>query len=334
MKRLLGVLVFFGLAGLAAFAFFNSWVEGPKGGGGRPVAVTIEQGSSAARIAETLEKSAVVDSALRFRLYLRKNGINADLRAGKYELETEQPFPALVSELKKGPPAEFVRLSIPEGSNLEQTAALVEAQTHIAAADFLAEATPAKIKPDILPEGSMTLEGFLYPTTYHVDKKETAPSLVARMLQEFDKQMSREGLDTATALGRTPYEMLVVASLIEEEAKVDDERARISTVIHNRLSNSIPLGIDATIQYAVRKYNGEPLTMSDLAINSPFNSRTRPGLPPNPLSSPRASSVAAALSPAQDDSLYYVLTADCIHHLFTSDYNEFLRAKANQPTNC
>jgi UPF0755 protein len=334
LKSFLAVLAFVALAGVAGFAFFNNWIEGPKGGGGRPVKVTIERGSSAAHIAETLEESAVVDSAFRFRLYLKKNGINADLRAGKYDLETEQPFPALVAELKKGPPAEFVKLSIPEGSNLEQTAALVEAQTDISAADFMAEATPAKIKPSILPDGVPTLEGFLYPTTYHVDKKETAASLVARMLQEFQKQMSREGLDTSTALGRTPYEMLIIASLIEEEAKVDEERPLISAVIHNRLARGIPLGIDATIQYAVKKYNGEPLTMSDLAINSPFNTRTRPGLPPNPLSSPRASSVAAALSPAQESSLYYVLTSDCIHHVFTADYNEFIRAKAIQPTNC
>lgn len=334
MKIFLGVLVVLGLAGIAGFAFVNSWIEGPKGGGGRPVAVTIDRGSSATRIAETLERSAVVDSALRFRLYLKKNGINQDLRAGKYELETAQPFAALVAELKKGPPAEFVRLVIPEGFNLEQTAAQVESLTHIAAADFLAEATPAKIKPGILPEGSTTLEGFLYPSTYHVEKKETAATLVARMLAEFEKQTQTEALDTSTALGRTPYEMLVIASLIEEEAKSDDERAKISAVIHNRLAMGIPLGIDATIQYAVKKYNGEPLTVSDLAINSPFNSRTRAGLPPNPLSSPRASSVAAALNPAQEDSIYYVLTSDCVHHLFTADYNEFLRAKGQQPTNC
>ena len=334
MKIFLGVLVVLGLAGVAGFAYVNNWIEGPKGSGGRPVAVTIDRGSSAARIAETLEKRAVVDSALRFRLYLRKNGINQDLRAGNYELETAQPFAALVAELKKGPPAEFVRLVIPEGFNLEQTAAQVERLTHISAADFLAEATPAKIRPGILPETSPTLEGFLYPSTYHVEEKETAATLVLRMLAEFSKQTQTEGLDTSTALGRTPYEMLVIASLIEEEAKSDDERSRISAVIHNRLAQGIPLGIDATIQYAVKKYSGEPLTVSDLAIDSPFNSRTRAGLPPHPLSSPRASSVAAALNPAQEDSIYYVLTSDCVHHLFTADYNEFLRAKGQQPTNC
>lgn len=334
MKIFLGLLLALALIAGGGLMYVNGMVKGPSGSGGKEVAVTIAQGSSASAIADTLQSKSVVDKALAFRLYLKKEGINADLRAGEYTLKTAQPFAEIVAELKKGPQAEFVKLSIPEGFNLEQTAEQVEKQTHITAADFLAEATPSKVKPNFLPNASTTLEGFLYPSTYFVEEKDTAATLVQRMLLEFDKQ-SQAALAAPNSLGRSPYEMLVIASLIEEEAKADEDRAKISAVIHNRLKKNIPLGIDATIQYAVKKYQGQPLTVSDLAINSPFNSRTRAGLPPNPLSSPRASSVKAALNPAPgDDSIYYVLTSDCLRHFFTSDYNEFLKAKNQQPKNC
>ena len=265
---------------------------------------------------------------------MRLNDINADLRAGKYKLETAQPFDDLIAELRKGPPAEFVRLTIPEGLNVEQTARRVEEQTHISAADFMAAANPATARPTILPPNITTLEGFFYPTTYFVEKKETAQSLVARMVGEFHKQTEDDDLGAENELGRSPYEILIIASLIEEEAKSADERDEISAVIHNRLRRNMALGIDATIQYAVRKYEGQPLTVSDLNIDSPFNSRTRPGLPPHPISSPRKGSIEAALEPANADYLYYVLTQDCVHHKFTADYNEFLVAKNNQPQTC
>jgi UPF0755 protein len=334
LKKFLGFLVVMGLLAAGAAYFVWNWAQGPETPGGDPVEVTIEQGSSATRIADTLEEAKVVDNALAFRMYMRFNDINADLRAGKYKLETAQPFDSLITELKKGPPAEFVRLTIPEGLNVEQTAEVVGEKTHIPAADFLAAAVPATARPSILPANSTTLEGFFYPTTYFVEKKETAQSLVARMVGEFHKATEDADLAAENETGRTPYEILVIASLIEEEAKSAEERDEISAVIHNRLKSNMALGIDATIQYAVKKYEGQPLTVSDLAIDSPFNSRTRAGLPPNPIASPRKASIEAALNPADSDAIYYVLSSDCVHHVFTADYNRFLAAKNVQPTNC
>jgi len=334
LKKVLGFLVVLAFVGAAAAYFVLDWAKGPRVSGGEPVEVTIERGASATSIASTLEEANVVDNALAFRLYMRLNGINADLRAGQYLLETSQPFEDLIAELRKGPPAEFVRLTIPEGQNVEQTADLVEEQTHISAADFLAAATPDTVRPEILPATGTTLEGFLYPSTYFVEEKETAETLVTRMVAEFQRQTEDLDLGADNEHGLTPYQILVLASLIEEEAKSADERDEISAVIHNRLKMGMALGIDATIQYAVRKYEGQPLTVSDLNIDSPFNSRTRTGLPPHPISSPRKASIDAALHPSNSDYIYYVLTEDCVHHLFTADYNEFLVGKNNQPRNC
>lgn len=334
MKKILIPLLVLAVVGVGAGIYFLNWIGGPAGDGGEEIPVTIPSGSSTEQIARTLEDNKVVDSALAFRLFLRREGVGSELRAGDYEFRIAQPFDDLLAALKKGPPAEFVELTIAEGLNIEQTAEAVEAQTHISKADFLAAATPERISPALLPQGGETLEGFLYPSTYFVEEKETAETLVARMVQEFDKRTGELGLSEPNDFGLSPYEVLVLASLVEEEAKADEERHRISAVIHNRLESGMALGIDATIQYAVNKYHGEPLTVSDLAIDSPFNSRTNAGLPPHPISSPRAGSIEAALNPAEDDATYYVLTEDCVHHFFTADYNEFLAAKNRQPAGC
>lgn len=334
MRKVLIVLLTLATIAVGAGIYVLDWIEGPDGNGGADVPVTIPNGSTVPQIAETLEEYRVVDSALAFRLFLRREGVGSELRAGDYELQIAQPFESLLAELREGPPAEFVRLTIAEGLNIEQTAEAVGEQTHISAEDFLAAVTPDQVRPELLPEDGTTLEGFLYPSTYFVDLEESAESLVQRMIEEFESQTQGVGLGEPNDFGLGPYELLVLASLVEEEAKADSERGRISAVIHNRLDAGMALGIDATIQYAVRKYHGEPLTASDLEIDSPFNSRIHAGLPPHPISSPRASSIEAALNPPQDDAIYYVLTEDCIHHLFTADYNEFLAAKNRQPTDC
>jgi len=267
-------------------------------------------------------------------LYLKTSGVTGGLKAGKYNLRSDMPFPELVSQLEMGPEIKFVKLVVPEGLNIEQTAGQVGKLTHVSAEDFLAAATPDTVRPDILPDDISTLEGFLYPTTYFIEEKDTPESVVLRIVGQFTKQFQKQDVAKAAELGRTPYEILIIASMIEEEAKADDERTKISAVIHNRLKQGIALGIDATTQYAVRKYSGQPLTKSDLESDSPFNTRKRAGLPPTPISSPRASSINAALNPASESYLYYVLGADCVHHTFTTNSADFIRAKARQPRNC
>jgi UPF0755 protein len=330
------VLLSLATVAVAAGIYLNSWINDKGEPTGLPVTVSIKEGTSAASIANTLQNQRVIDSALAFRLYLRTQDVGSELKAGKYKLRTDLPFATILSELRKGPDIEYTKLVIPEGLNIEQTAAQVERLTNISAADFKAALAAPTRRPSILPAGVNSLEGFLYPTTYFVDPtKETAATLVARMVSQFEQEMGKVNMEQgAGALGLNPYQVLVLASLVEEEAKVDEERSKISAVIHNRLRRSMPLGIDATIQYAVGKYNARDLTVSDLAVNSPYNTRLNPGLPPGPISSPRASSVLAALKPTQSEDLYFVLTKDCVHHAFTPNYSEFLTAKSAQPATC
>jgi len=331
-KVFLGLLIAV-IAVISAGLASSRWINDPGASEGKPVQFQVEQGTSASRIAEGLEKAGLIDSALSFRIFIKLKEQGAGLRAGDYTLRTGLSHERLLAILRKGPPGKFVRLVIPEGLTLEQTAAQVEKLTHISAADFLGAALAFSGRPSFLPEGS-SLEGFLYPATYFVEEKETALTLVGRLVDQFRKVADKANLKSAASLGKTPYEIIIIASMIEEEAKANEERDEISAVIHTRLQRGIPLGIDATIQYAVKKYDGQPLTKSDLEIDSPFNSRTRAGLPPTPIASPRLESIVAALNPAEVDFIYYVLTPDCVHHLFTASYEEFNRAKAKAPTNC
>ena len=312
------------------------WLQSKASGNGegQPVGVTIDMGTAGTAVADTLQQKGVIDSALAFRIYMKTRNISTDLRAGKYNLRTGMPYADVLARLQKGPAIEYVKVSIPEGFTLEQTAAQVEKKTHITAADFFAAATPATVRPSVLPPNINSLEGFLYPTTYFIEKKDDAASLVKRMVAEFEKQLAGQDMTKAAALGRSPYDIIVIASMIEEEAKADEERKNISAVIHNRLKSNIPLGIDATIQYAFKVYDGRELRVSQLESDTPYNTRKFAGLPPGPIASPRAGSINAALQPAAVDYLYYVLGSDCVHHTFTASPAEFSRAKAAQPRNC
>lgn len=300
---------------------------------GEPVAVVIRPGWNGSRIADELERRQVVGSPLAFRIFARLHGSTTDLKAGEYRLRTEMPFSVLLSELRKGPPVAFRRLTIPEGMTVNQAAEVVGRSTHISAEAFLQAASAATSRPAILPDGVTSLEGFLYPSTYFVIENETPVDLVRRLIAQFEKATADLDWDSSKNLNRTAFETLVISSMIEEEAKVDADRPLISAVIHNRLRRGMKLEIDATVQYAVSKY-GQRLTENDLNVDSPYNTRRYPGLPPGPISSPRVASIRAALSPADTDAIFFVLTEDCKHHLFTNDYDEFLSAKARQRDDC
>lgn len=327
-KAALAAAIFLAISATGGILAYRSVAAGSKDG--EQVAFVVQPGWPADRIARELQEQGIVTSAFAFRVFLRVTRGERDLRAGEYELRLDMPYSELARELRKGPELKFVRLTIPEGLTMEQTAARVEEHTHISTGDFLAAATTALVRPSIAPDGVKSLEGFLYPKTYYVIERETAPDLVLRLVRQFEQETGGLDWGAAASLDRTPFEILVIASMIEEEAKVDEERPLISAVIHNRLRLGMKLEIDATVQYAVRKYQGQPLTQSDLDIDSPYNTRKFPGIPPGPIASPRAGSIAAALQPAASDALFFVLTPDCKRHLFTADYNEFLRAKTAQ----
>jgi UPF0755 protein len=289
------------------------------------VYVTIEEGESTSSIADKLHQEGVVTSALLFRFLAWIEGKQDDFKAGQYVFNPGMHYGEVFSILEEGPNY-LVRVTIPEGLTVNQTAATVAEATNITVEEFEAAATSGDYQvPFIPPENQDNLEGFLFPKTYEFEAEASARSVVERLLSQFEIEVVDLDWTKAEGLGVTPYETVILASLIEREAILDDERPLVAAVIYNRLNAGMRLQIDATVQYALPQWK-DVLTYEDLETPSPYNTYLHFGLPPAPICSPGKSSMVAALNPAEVDYIYYVAIGDG-SHFFTSDYDEFLRVK-------
>jgi UPF0755 protein len=221
-----------------------------------------------------------------------------------------------------------VTVTIPEGLEMPQVAEVVSRGLGLDAAAFEEAASSGEhALPPYLPEDAPSLEGFLFPKTYEFPTGVDEDQVITRLLEQFEAEAATLDWDRAGALGLTAYEVVIVASMIEREARVDRDRAKVSAVIHNRLREGMPLQIDATVQYAMPEGN-RPLTFEDYEYESPYNTYLHPGLTPTPIASPGLESLQAALDPADEDYLYFVVTdPQTGEHAFAETYEEFLRLK-------
>jgi cell division protein YceG involved in septum cleavage len=227
------------------------------------------------------------------------------------------------------PPAE-VKVVIPEGMTRAQISEIAAAK-HLSGDYAKAAARSLLLSPRHYgaPHGTSDLEGFLFPATYDMTVGEPVARLVEEQLAAFRENFTESQIARARALHVTPYELLTVASMIEREAQISGDRAKIAAVIYNRLHAGVPLGIDATIYYAVEREKhiatyAHELTESQLHIDSPYNTRTHTGLPPTPISNPGNASIHAAAYPAHVNYLYYVAAADgCGEQVFSDTQSEF-----------
>jgi uncharacterized YceG family protein len=196
------------------------------------------------------------------------------------------------------------------------------AQPKLSAKTYLAATGARRISG--FGAGKRPLEGFLFPATYDFLAQTTSRQLVQSQLTTFRQNWSKLNLSYARAHGLTPYDVLIIASMIEGEAQVASERAKISAVIYNRLRAHMPLQIDATTRYGLHIPPTQSLTQSELHSDNPYNTRDRVGLPPTPIGNPGLASLKAAAHPANVDYLYYVRLPDHRHHYFTDNYQDFL----------
>ena len=171
--------------------------------------------------------------------------------------------------------------------------------------------------------GRKPYEGFLFPATYDFYKRTPTKTLVRDQLETFGENWSKVNLRYARKKNLTPYDVLIIASMVEKEALAPDDRPRIAAVIYNRLHARMPLGIDATIRYALDVPGTEPLRESQLRNPTPYNTRLHAGLPPGPIANPGLASMQAAAHPTHANWLYFVRKPDKVHHFFTASYKEF-----------
>ena len=298
------------------------------GGAEEPVAVVVEKGDTLSSVADKLEEAGVIGSSTLFRLEARLQGEETEIKAGEYRFVPGEDSQEILATLSNGDSVSAFTITIPEGLTLEQTARVVEEEGGIPAAEFEEAAGRTDYGYDFLDDPAIrTTEGFLFPKKYEFEKDTDAGQIVDRLLEQY--LIEKDGLDFAGAekrLNLSEYELVTVASLVEEESANTEERPLIAGVIYNRIRAGMPLQVDATIQYALGKAK-EDLKLDDLEVDSPYNTYKNTGLPPGPIASPSRESIEAALEPAQTDYLYYVLEADGKEHFFTDDYDEFLEAK-------
>lgn len=310
--------------------------------------ISIEKGTAPAAVIGKLVSEGVIANGTPVMLYLRTLGDASKLKAGDYKFPSPITPLQVLAELEKGE-ERVTRLTIPEGftifdiakrianflnKNQPDQSGTVDRGSPIiyTEKDVLALMNDTRMIDNLAPEAK-NLEGYMYPTTYEVDPSAMPEGIITQMVGQFGNTWKSEWTAAAKAKGLTPHQVVTIASLVETESKYPQERAIIASVIFNRLSKGIPLGIDQTNVYIAKmlgRWDGT-IHQSDLDVESPYNTRKRAGLPPGPISSVTVSSIEAALNPATTDYIFYVLDVQKNDgsHLFFASAADFERAKAD-----
>lgn len=314
------VVVIFLIAGLTAL-----WAKGQIWPGGEPgdeVTFEVQTGWSGKQVVEELSKAGIVGNSAVANLYFKFAG-NGRYEAGNYQMNKNLGAAKALKVIEQGPQQRFDTLTIPEGYTLTQTAARV-AEIGRDPNLFIQAGRNGTVKSKFEPAEQLNIEGLFFPDTYQVGTDETPEQVLQEMVKRFDDIATELNIEAgAAALGRTPYEIVIIASMIEREARVPEDREKISRVIYNRLAQDMVLNIDATVRYGVGKPS-DPLTQSDLQTDGPYNTYTRKGLPPTPIAAPGRASLEAALHPADGEWLFYVVADTSGRHVFTNTYQEHL----------
>ncbi|MGH2542558.1 MAG: endolytic transglycosylase MltG, partial [Ardenticatenaceae bacterium] len=298
-----------------------------------PVEFRVESGDTGASVASRLEEEGLIGSAELFRRLLRYRGADQSLEAGLFQLARNMTMDEIILTLQQGAVLE-VDITLLEGWRAGEMAGALEASGLITGTEYLALVQePSRFDYEFLrdlPAGS-TLEGYLFPDTYTVAKGEaSAESIIRRQLDNFDRRMTPELRAAAGARSMTLHEAVTLASIVEREAVVLEERGLIAGVFINRWLDSTVLNADPTIQYALglQEESGDwwkrPLTSADLAIDSPYNTYTQPGLPPGPISNPGLDTLRATIE-APNTNFYYFVSRNDGTHVFATTLEEHLR---------
>ncbi|MBX7257733.1 MAG: endolytic transglycosylase MltG [Candidatus Hydrogenedentes bacterium] len=317
------VLLFLALAGAGFFTYLMYDYVVSDGTPGALVRVEIPEGATGKVVGSILAEKGLVDHEVFFRFAIRLDKKPGTIKHGVYELPKGLSPTQLLHLLYEGPNVTIseYKITVPEGLSLKQTSELFgDPEGFIKAASNPELIASLGIKAN-------TLEGFLMPNTYFFDVEPAPEVMVARMLEEFRKQYAVLQSEFPEAASRDLMEVVTVASLVEEETKIDEERATVAAVVYNRLRKKMPLDMDSTLQYALEKY-GQRLLDSDKEVDSPYNTYKYPGLPPGPIAGPGLASLRAALNPAQVNYLYFVSNADGKSHTFSATLEEHNKAVA------
>lgn len=336
----IGVLIAIAVVAGAALFLFPRIFGGDSANieAGQQVSITIPEGSSGDAIATILVENHIIADSGEYYAAVKKLNAEMSLKPGDYQFETLQDPLSVVKQLVAGPNLEGVKLTVPEGKTVEQTAQLVEDAYGISADEFISQAKASAYAGDypfLADAGNDSLEGFLYPKTYTFAGTPTADEVIRAMLDQyqldvfdaFDFDAGRAAISATYGIELSDYELLTLASIVEREGLNADQRAHVASVFLNRLAGKGDfagrpyLQSDATLMYET----GGAVTAEDIqGIDSPYNSYQNAGLPPTPICSPSSEAILATLEPMDSDDLYFYITQD--EEYFSQTYDEHMQS--------
>lgn len=326
-------------AGIYGYGYYNESIYSPISQSEEPkkVEISIKRGTGSSQIAQQLYDAGLIRNIDTFKLYLRFSELGDKIQAGNYELSTSMNVVDIVDKMVRGDVIrDTITVTIPEGYSIADMADAFEKAGLVSKDKFLEAVKGDSYNYDFLSgikERPERLEGYLFPDTYEFAKNVTAEQIVDRMLKRFDEMFTQDMRDKAKEMDMSIDDVVIMASIIEKEARLADERPIIAAVYYNRLKKNMLLQADATVQYALGKWR-EKLYYKDLEVDSQYNTYKYPGLPIGPIASPGKASLLAALNPEDVDYLFYVAKPDGSGaHSFTVTYEDFQKEKAKNTTN-
>lgn len=319
---------------IVAFFWYRHMLSPVDASSDARIPVKVEQGMATASIASLLKEKGVIRSSWAFNIYVRTHGAASSLHAGSFVFQPSMGVDRVVAELTSGQVGE-VSVTIPEGYTVLDIDKLLADKGLIQAGEFAECALTCDFSSfEFLPKASGLadrggkVEGYLYPDTYFVNPADFVPKFfIERLLGTFRTKVVDAHRAQIAASGRSLHEVVTMASLIEEETRAADERPIVSGILWKRIDEGMGLYVDATIRYIAEKQTGA-LTVNDLAVDSPYNTRKYRGLPPGPIASPSLSSIEAALEPEKSPYYYYLHGSDGkIRYAVTNDEHNANKAK-------
>jgi UPF0755 protein len=345
MRRLVAILVVIGLLGFGTSRGLDWWnynVNTPASTTSQQVVFHVDLGEVSSQIGDELYAQHLIRDRLAFDLYLRFTNAGPKLEAGTFLLNRNMSLVQIVDALEHGRPDQ-VAVTIPEGFPIKFQAQYVEKSGIGTAADYISAAQDPSIAAsyDFLASrpasADPALEGYLFPDTYLIDKSAGVKDLIKAQLDQFGNVFSptlRDQIKQATAArpAESVEAIVILSSMVEREANKVSDRGNVCSVYYNRLKIGMPLGVDATLLYALGRLTPEP-TYAELQLNTPFNTRKHVGLPPGPISNPGKAALLACINPPQTNYLYYFTDPDGVTH-FDTNQQDFCRDLQSHGMSC
>jgi UPF0755 protein len=313
-----------GIPAVLGYNWVDHQLHQPANPGNSKVRFVVAQGATFHEVADTLHRTGLIDSVTVFDLYARYKHLDRNVQAGAYELSRNLNMIQILTALQTAVPDEIF-VTVPEGYTIQKTAALLDKGGIIKGSDYTAQAVQGKFNYDFLkdlPPGS-SLEGFLFPDTYLIPRSGTAKDLITQQLEAFKLKWDQTRQGQAAARKLNALQIVTIASLIEREARFQEDRPLVASVIYNRLAAGWALQIDATVLYAKGVWQST-VTIDDRKINSPYNTYLHTGLPPGPIANPGIKAIDAALQPA-DTGYFFYLSDPQGHNHYAKTNEEFAR---------